>query len=202
MANPPLSVAFSDGDPAGERVWHGPRKDHTIEMWRHLRDMPDGETRAYYRFVSRTAHPCVIVLPVTAAGEIGLQQTWRPVIGQWVWETPRGFGESDDPIADAARELKEETGLTAADLIPAGRLYPDTGIQAEYAELVIACMVKRNPRARRRKAAPQKGADDSTELRGFRFFPRHKVNEMIVRGDIVDGYTLGAIARLDAAVNL
>jgi len=61
--------------------------------------------------------PQVIVLPVVEESAIVLVRVKRPVIGDVTLELPAGCAERDEPpVAGAAREFAEETGIVVADL--------------------------------------------------------------------------------------
>jgi len=74
--------------------------------------LPDGET-AEREFVE---HPgAVAVIALTDAGELVMERQYRYPLGRDMIEIPAGkIDAGEDPLATARRELKEETGYTAA----------------------------------------------------------------------------------------
>lgn len=61
--------------------------------------------------------PQVIVLPVVEAQAIVMVRAKRPVLDDFTLELPAGCSEENEsPVAGAARELAEETGIAVADL--------------------------------------------------------------------------------------
>lgn len=205
MTSPDLYVPFDD-DPSARLVWSAPRLSHTLEMWEHTRHFPDGTTGLHYRVKSsgENYHPGILVLPVKPDGSIGMLKAWRPNVGNWIWETPRGFGETADPLANAAQELREEAGLVAVDLVHAGRIYTETGFLADPIDVVIALIGEPRKTGKRKAAAPDDPASvndsgDAHELRDFRFVSRADLRNMILAGEIIDAITLAALALLDAA---
>jgi 8-oxo-dGTP pyrophosphatase MutT (NUDIX family) len=55
------------------------------------------------------------IIPLDKNNNTWLVGQWRYPLDEWSWEIPEGGGAmQDDLIVSASRELKEETGLTAA----------------------------------------------------------------------------------------
>jgi ADP-ribose pyrophosphatase len=86
--------------------------------------MPDGYELDWY-YVDTP--PSVMVVPVTAAGNVVLVKQWRHNLKCDTLELPAGAIDGDEPSDEAAaRELEEETGYTLASgtqLQPLGRFY-------------------------------------------------------------------------------
>jgi ADP-ribose pyrophosphatase len=75
-----------------------------------------------------TQSPYVGMFVRTAAGEIPLIRQYRPAVEQYTWELPAGTLDSGETAEEAARrELLEETGLHAGEVVSLGNLFPDTG---------------------------------------------------------------------------
>ena len=74
--------------------------------------LPDGST-AEREYIE---HPgAVAVIALTDAGELVMERQYRYPLGRDMIEIPAGkIDAGEDPIATARRELKEETGYTAA----------------------------------------------------------------------------------------
>ena len=73
---------------------------------------PDGKPGVYAVMSPRNL--ALVVLPIHADGSVTLVGQHRFALDRYSWEIPAGGGQLDgDPLADARRELKEETGLTA-----------------------------------------------------------------------------------------
>ena len=73
---------------------------------------PDGEPGVYAVMSPRNL--ALAILPVHADGSVTLVGQHRFALDCYSWEIPEGGGSLDgDPLEDARRELKEETGLTA-----------------------------------------------------------------------------------------
>ncbi len=81
--------------------------------------MPDGYELDWY-YVDTP--PSVMVVPVTANGDLVLVRQYRHNLKSYALEFPAGTANHDEGLAHAAaRELEEETGFTLA---PAGELRP------------------------------------------------------------------------------
>jgi 8-oxo-dGTP pyrophosphatase MutT (NUDIX family) len=66
------------------------------------------------------------ILALTKNGEVVLVKQYRHGVCDVLWELPGGVVEDgEDPTDGARRELLEETGYRALDLIPVGQLYPN-----------------------------------------------------------------------------
>lgn len=85
-------------------------------------------------------HPgAVVILPVIDAEHIVLLRNFRFTIGETLWEVPAGTLEPNEPIEECARrELKEETGYTAAKWQSLGFLYASPGVLNEKLHLFVA----------------------------------------------------------------
>ena len=93
----------------GEIAYQG----HFLEIQRDTIKLPNGDTtaREYIR------HPgAVVVLPVFDDGSILLERQFRYPLDRVFIEYPAGkIDAGEDPLDCAKRELREETGYTAAD---------------------------------------------------------------------------------------
>ncbi len=127
-------------------------------------------------------HPgSVAILPVLEDGStVVLLRQWRPGCRCWLLEAPAGTIEpGEKPEETARRELLEETGLEALELVHLGVVYPSPGTSSEKMHLYFA-------RARQ-ATAPRPEQDEILEV--FRM-PFSRVYEMAVRGELVDAKTI------------
>ena len=111
-------------------IWRGRR------LWVEKRavDAPSG--RREYVIV----HPggAVAILPLDGE-EVVLIRQYRAAIDAWILEAPAGtLEEGEEPAACAARELIEETGLAADELVPLGAVYTTPGFSDEEIHLFLA----------------------------------------------------------------
>lgn len=79
------------------------------------------------------------IVPVTAGGLLVLIDQYRYPINAWCLEVPAGNIEpGEDAASMAARELREEIGGTAAQIIPITDFYTMNGIGNESAQVWLA----------------------------------------------------------------
>ncbi|XMA37396.1 NUDIX domain-containing protein [Streptomyces albogriseolus] len=87
-----------------------------------------------------------VVVVARCGVDVLLVRQWRPAIGRWAWELPRGFGETD-PASDALRELAEETGLTGSTATVLTYLDVDSGLLESEVAVVEVLVRKDAPSA-------------------------------------------------------
>ena len=107
-----------------------------IHLYKDEVELPDGNKAV--REVIR--HPgAVCVLPIDENGCVTLVKQFRYPFDAVTLEAPAGKLEKGEDILEAAkRELKEETGLDAAEMIPIGELYTTPAMIDEIIYLYIA----------------------------------------------------------------
>jgi ADP-ribose pyrophosphatase len=81
----------------------------------------------------------VAVLPVYRDGRVVLIRQYRPVVNDYILEAPAGVIDKGETPEDAARrELEEETGLKAGELVYLGEGYTSPGYSTERLYLYMA----------------------------------------------------------------
>ncbi len=127
------------------------------------------------------------VLPVHDDGSVSLIRQLRPAVDEIVLEIPAGrLNQAEAALDCARRELLEETGLTAAALIPLGTVYSSPGVFDEIIHLFAATGLTQGA------AQPE----DDEEIEVLRL-PLAEVLLMAADGRISDGKTMAAILRWD-----
>ena len=98
--------------------------------------LPDGST-SEREWID---HPgAVAVLAVTDAGELVMERQFRYPLGRDMIEVPAGkIDPGEDPLATAKRELKEETGYTAAEWTHVATIHLAIGYSNEHIEIYLA----------------------------------------------------------------
>ena len=84
----------------------------------------------------------VNVVAVTEEDKIVLVRQHRHGIGRDSLEIPGGYGETDDPLADAQRELREETGYGEGSWSLLQRLAPNPALQDNWMYTFLATGVR------------------------------------------------------------
>ena len=85
---------------------------------------PNGDKGRYNRIVEGEKGKGVVVLPVASNGKVALIHIYRYPVHGWQWELPRGFSDpSMTAQENARRELQEETGIIAGELVHLGSIF-------------------------------------------------------------------------------
>lgn len=123
-----------------QTVFQGKVLDVGLE--KHL--MPDGRSVTF----EIIRHPGgAAVLPLFEDGRVLLIRQFRPAVGRMIYEIPAGRLEPGEPARDcAARELTEEVGYVAAELVPLGGCWSTVGFCDEYIHLFLARGLSERPR--------------------------------------------------------
>lgn len=134
-------------------------------------------------------HPgSVVLLPITAGGEVILVRQYRHPIGRWMWEVPAGsLKRGEDPEKAAARECHEETGLIPSELERLGAFFPTPGYCDEEMIFFRATGL-RAPGAGDPDAQPD--ADEDIEARPFAI---DDLRRMVRSGEIIDLKTVAGL---------
>ncbi len=144
---------------------------------------PNGARGRYNKIVEGSGVPGVAILPISKLG-IGLVRQYRYAISEYVWEIPRGYADSANALQDAKRELQEETGLSATELISLGSIHPNSAVFATRVELFAA----------KCQADQASAITDAQEQVQFRWFGVKETLEL-AEGEITDAMTLAALLR-------
>lgn len=81
----------------------------------------------------------VVILPILDDGRVVLVRQWRAAVNAWILEAPAGRVEPGEDVFEAARrELREETGYEAEELIPMASTYVSPGYSDEVQVIFLA----------------------------------------------------------------
>lgn len=105
--------------------------------------LPAGKTTS----IEVVVHPgAVTMIPIDAQGRILFVRQYRHAVGQELLELPAGtLGEGENPENCARREIREETGMSAAKLEKIGEFYLVPGYSTEYMHIYLASDLKSEP---------------------------------------------------------
>ena len=165
---------------ASKRIYHGAILDFYTDTVR----LPNGHTAG--RELTRH-NGAVCVVPLTDDGRVIIEKQFRYPLDEVLIEIPAGKRDSRDepPETAARRELREETGVEAEELVFLGTYYP----AAAYSDEVIWMYL-----ARGLKYGDQKLDDD--EFLRVETMPLSQLAEEVLRGNIPDGKTQTAILKV------
>jgi len=125
------------------------------------------------------------ILPLHEDGSITLIRQLRPAVDGFLLELPAGrLSKGEEPKLCAARELVEETGLSAASLEPLGILHPSPGVFDEVIHLFLATRLSQG------EAVPEAYEEIDCVRMPFR-----EALQMAIEGAITDGKTIAALLR-------
>ena len=134
----------------------------------------------------------VAIVPLDDENNTWIVGQDRYTLNEYSWEVPMGGSDGDeDPLQTAHRELKEETGLTAATMTALMRLHTSNSITDEEGFVFIA-----------RDLEPGEPQSDEMEVLEVRKLPLTDVVAMIERGEMTDAISVAAILRVYADQNI
>jgi len=145
--------------------------------------------RTQYRVIHYKLR-AIAILPIDAEGCTWLVGQYRYTLNRFSWEPPGGGGPLDEtPAASAARELTEETGLSASHWREVLRLDISNGIADEVGHGFLAWGLQ-----------PGTPAPDDNEALTLRRLPFREVVEMTLRGEITEAVSVALVLKVHALV--
>ena len=129
-------------------------------------------------------HPgAVTILPVDAVGNILFVRQYRHATGKELRELPAGTLNTDEPPETCARrEIREETGFAAENMVKLGEFFLAPGYSTEYMHVYLATGLY---------SAPLPG--DQDEFLTLEPIPIEKAYQMAIEGKLQDGKSLAAL---------
>lgn len=138
----------------------------------HSADPRDNRVHDFYVI---EAPDWINVIPLTGDGRVVLIEQYRHGTGEVSLEIPGGMvDEGESPRDAAARELFEETGYEAGEVVFLGRTRPNPAIQDNWIHTFVARGVKY-------KCEPSNAGTEQTIVR---LFPLEQIPSLIVEGKI------------------
>ncbi|MGE5610777.1 MAG: NUDIX hydrolase [Bacillota bacterium] len=141
---------------------------------------PDGREVDYY--VVRNHRRAAGIIPVGEDGRILLVQQWRHPVQKLLWSIPAGAIElNEEPSQAAARELQEETGYQARQVLPLHQYHPSVGISNQTYYLFTTTGLTATCQY------------DPGEIHRIAWFTPPQIEQMIDETAIQDGLSLTAL---------
>lgn len=131
-------------------------------------------------------HPgAVVLLPITAVGDVLILRQYRAAIDKTIWELPAGTRGWNEPWeACAQRELREEAGVRAQKFTHLGDIWPAASISNELMRLYLAEELTPDP-------LPQ---DDDEQIEVVPL-PLPELIHMAIDGRLQDAKSITAVLR-------
>jgi ADP-ribose pyrophosphatase len=129
-------------------------------------------------------HPgAVTILPIDAEGRILFVRQYRHATGKELLELPAGtLNVGEQPDTCALREIREETGFAAGNLIKLGEFYLAPGYSTEYMVVYLA-----------NELHPDPLPGDADEFITLEAIPIKQAYDLALNGDLQDGKSLAAL---------
>ncbi len=145
--------------------------------------LPDGN-KGYREYCEHNG--AVAVIPIDKDGTVYMVRQYRYACGRDFLEVPAGKYDyiGEPPIKAAARELKEETGLTAKNMVFIGNYISSPAILTEKIALFMATDL----------TVGETDFDDD-EFINIEKYPLNKLVDMVIGGEIEDGKTISAVLK-------
>lgn len=129
----------------------------------------------------------VNVVAVTEDDLLVLVRQYRHGVARVSLEIPGGYAESDDPLADAQRELREETGYGGGSWSLLQRLSPNPALQDNWVHTYLATDVEL-------LGDPQ---PDEGEVLQLELHPADAVRRLISEGEIIHALHVAPLLAFD-----
>ncbi len=174
-------MVYEEKTVTSEKVFEGRIIDVRVETV----EFPDGKT-AYRELVD---HPGGVgIVALTEDGKIPLVRQYRKPFEKAIWEIPAGkLDLGENPKECGIRELEEETGYKAAQIVPLGYIYPSPGFANEITYVFFAKGLS--------KGATNPDEDEFLDVREFTI---EEVRNMILNNEINDAKTVVGFLKSDA----
>lgn len=161
----------------------------TIHSWKTISlieeqvQLPNGRTITH----TTIEHPgAAVILPISAEQKIILVHQFRPSLKKWLLELPAGTIESGEcPQTCAHRELEEETGYSAEEMIALDSVTPLAGFCDEIQYLYVARHLHKTERLH----------CDVDEVIEVVELSVQELEQKIISGEITDSKTIACLSK-------
>ncbi len=155
-------------------------KGRILELRLEEVTLPNGKTVS----LEIVRHPgAAAIVPLHEDGDVTLIHQFRHAAGGFIWEIPAGVLHPGEPPAScAARELREETGMVAGEIVELGCYLPSPGFCDERIFLFLA-----------RALTDGEQQLDHDEVLSLKRVPFVHALAMIRSGELQDGKSIAAL---------
>jgi ADP-ribose pyrophosphatase len=169
-------------------VW---RNGHWIVYSDDIEDQSGNGVRNYISLAGTTPAEDLVtgvaVLPVQGA-VVGLLASYRHPVERAGWEVVKGFIDAGEtPLEAAHRELLEETGCVAGELIPFGYVMPEASTLAARSALFVALECR----------TTRPAVTDEPGLGALRWLPIEEAMTLLNRFGVEDAFTMLCLLHYD-----
>lgn len=145
---------------------------------------------AYREVIEHTGGVCI--LPLTKDNKVHVVRQFRYPFAKVLLEIPAGKKEAgEDPLTCGIRELKEEVGASADEMIPLGSMLPTPAYDTERIYMYLARGLH--------YGTQQLDEDEFLEVETI---PLTELKKMVMRGEIEDAKTQLAILKACAMLEI
>ena len=164
-------------------------KGKILDLYKDDISLPDGND-GIREYIMHVGAACIV--PVKENGNVIIEKQFRYPFHTVLTEIPAGIldSKSEDPEKAAARELKEETGYTADNLIYLGDFYPTCAYSDENIRMYLAWGLKKGETNL-----------DEDEFLGIEEKPLDELIKDVMSGKIKDGKTQAALLKAYYYIN-
>lgn len=142
----------------------------------------NGVERVYER-LGGSGYGAVVIVPVTAHGEVLLVREYGAGSNQYHWGLPKGAVDPGEDLAAAAeRELKEEAGHGARRITHLKRVYLNPFYMERELDIVLA-----------EDLYPESLPGDEPEPLATMYWPLQRLDELLARDDANDTLSISAL---------
>lgn len=159
-----------------------------LTLRQDILQFPDGRMKEW-NIIERP--DAVVIIPLLSDDEVILIKQFRRAAGEILFELPAGLlEEGEHPESCAAREIREETGYAAMEMIPFGQMISAPGFCSERLHFFLGKHLEPAP------LPPD--LDEAIDL-----FPIHlsEALSMIDDGRIIDAKTIAGLLRYVRLLN-
>ncbi len=159
-----------------QNAWFEIREDEVIN--------PAGSKNFYGRVNFK--NQAIGIIPLDSDRNTWLVGQYRYVLDAYSWEIPMGGSPlGEEALETAKRELREETGLSAAEWAPLMRLHTSNSVTNEEGIVFVA-----------KQLSEGETAFEETEMIAIKKLPLNEAVEMVLAGEITDAISAAGLLKL------